>query len=306
MIAIVAGKGALPGIVLERLQASGEAPLICEVAGVDPDLPQDLARLSFGLETLGTFLKTLPGMGVTKVCLAGAVRRPRLDPARLDAATLPLVPRMMAAMGKGDDGALRELLNLFEEHGMAVVAATDIVPDLLPPEGVQTAAKPDSSRTRDAIVGEATIADMGRADIGQACVVLDAKVIAREDVAGTDAMLQRLAQGAPVALPDPDPLFGPLDTMGAVIDGVAGWLSGEDMDRDLPGRNAILFKAPKPSQDRRVDLPAIGPDTVRAAHRAGLAGIVIEAGGVMVLDRDETIRIADSHGLFLWVRPASR
>ncbi|MHA1128546.1 MAG: UDP-2,3-diacylglucosamine diphosphatase LpxI domain-containing protein, partial [Alphaproteobacteria bacterium] len=64
----------------------------------------------------------------------------------------------------------------------------------------------------------------------------------------------------------------------------------------------VLSKAPKLDQDLRVDLPAIGPDTVRNAAKAGLAGIVISAGGVMVLDRETTISEADRLGLFLWVR----
>ena len=65
----------------------------------------------------------------------------------------------------------------------------------------------------------------------------------------------------------------------------------------------MLFKGPKPGQDRRIDLPAIGPATVAGAAAAGLAGIAVEAGGVMILDRAETIAAADAAGLFLWVRP---
>jgi UDP-2,3-diacylglucosamine hydrolase len=304
MFAVVAGTGALPGIVVNKLLARGESVLICEVAGVVPDLPAGLPRLAFGLETLGTFLETLPRMGVAHVCLAGAVRRPRLDPTRLDAATMPLVPRMMAAMGKGDDGALRELLALIEERGMAVVAAADLAPDLLPPSGVLTVRQPDERQTADARRGETEIAAMGRADVGQACVVLSGQIIAREDVTGTDAMLARLSSRPPVAQDDADPFFAPLDGMGDLIGAAADWLSGPGGQAALPGHNAILFKAPKPTQDRRVDLPVIGPETAMAAQKAGLAGIVIEAGGVMVLDLAATVDALEAKGLFLWVRPA--
>ena len=65
----------------------------------------------------------------------------------------------------------------------------------------------------------------------------------------------------------------------------------------------MLYKAPKPGQDWRADLPAIGVETVRKAAEAGLAGVVIAAGGVIVLDRDAVIREADARGLFLWARP---
>jgi DUF1009 family protein len=66
----------------------------------------------------------------------------------------------------------------------------------------------------------------------------------------------------------------------------------------------VLFKGPKPGQDWRMDLPAIGPDTLQAAAAAGLAGVVVQAGGVLILGRDETVAAADAAGLFLWGREA--
>ena len=62
---------------------------------------------------------------------------------------------------------------------------------------------------------------------------------------------------------------------------------------------ATFAKAPKPGQDLRVDMPAIGPDTVAQAAAAGLAGIVIAAGGVLILDRASTCARAETAGLFL-------
>jgi DUF1009 family protein len=63
---------------------------------------------------------------------------------------------------------------------------------------------------------------------------------------------------------------------------------------------AILFKAPKSGQSRLIDLPTVGPQTVQAAQVAGMRGVVIEAGGVLVLDLQKTIGIADAHGLVFW------
>ncbi len=64
----------------------------------------------------------------------------------------------------------------------------------------------------------------------------------------------------------------------------------------------LLYKAPKPLQDRRIDLPTLGPATVEAAARAGLGGIVWEAGGVLTLDLPAMQALATQHGLFLWSR----
>ena len=69
---------------------------------------------------------------------------------------------------------------------------------------------------------------------------------------------------------------------------------------DPKGPRGVLYKAPKPGQDRRADLPTIGPRTVRRAHAAGLRGIAFEAGGTLIADRDACVAEADRAGLFLW------
>ncbi|EAR52173.1 hypothetical protein OG2516_02014 [Oceanicola granulosus HTCC2516] len=267
MLALIAGTGLLPGLLCARLAENGEVPLVCEMAGFAPDLPPDLPRLPFRLETLGSLIGALRSRGVERVCLAGAVRRPVIDPAAIDAATVPLVPRLKAALGKGDDGALREIVGLFEEAGMEVVGAHDIVPELLPPAGHYAGPAPGEALKADAALAEAVVAELGAADLGQACAVRGGRVLAQEGPEGTAAML---------ALLTPD---GP--------------------------RTGLLYKAAKPGQDRRVDLPAIGPQTPMSVAEAGLGGIVVEAGGVVVLDLARVIDRCRDLGLTLWIRDRS-
>ncbi len=66
-----------------------------------------------------------------------------------------------------------------------------------------------------------------------------------------------------------------------------------------PGRG-VLAKRSKPQQDLRVDMPAIGPRTIAAVARVGLAGIAIEPGRVMIAERAETIALAESTGTFIF------
>jgi len=238
-------------------------PLICALEGFDPD---DLAvDVRFRLETLGSLLTVLRDNGVSQVCMAGAIGRPRIDPAAIDAATMPLVPLIQQAMAHGDDGALRAAIAIFEQAGFTVNGAHEIAPDLLLPAGCPTSAQPENNDRADAARGAEIVAAMSAADIGQACVVQHRQALAIEGIYGTDWMLRSLT-----TRPD---------------DG-----------------GGVLFKAPKPGQDRRVDLPAIGPDTIVAACAAGLSGVVIEAGGVMVLDQSGVLAECDRLGLFLWLR----
>lgn len=255
MLALVAGTGALP---LAIMAAKPDA-LVCALDGFMPEIPVDL---TFRLEHLGSFLGQLTKRGVTKVCFAGAVRRPTVDPTQVDAATVPLVPVIKAAMAKGDDGALRAIMQLFEAHGMQMVAAHDIVPQLLPVAGVPTVAKPDAAMMAEAVLGERVVAKLGALDRGQACIVHGSDLLAEEGPEGTDAMLADLKTGG-----------------------------------------GILYKAPKPTQDRRADLPVIGVGTAQAVIAAGLDGIVVTAGGVIVLDLGAVVSALDTAGKVLWVRP---
>lgn len=289
MLALIAGTGDLPPALVARLP---ERPLICAMDGFRPAITPDL---TFRIEQLGSFLAELTVRGVTEVCMAGAVTRPLIDPTAIDEATKPLVPQIMQAIAQGDDGALRAIIAIFEEAGLAVRSAHTIAPDLLPDASVLSRKPVTIDNRQDAVTAEQVIAQMGRADVGQACLVRNGRVLAREGQAGTDAMLGQFA-------PADDPLWSAVDGLGSVLGSAAEWLSGADGE-PVDARGAILFKAPKPGQDRRADLPVIGPQTAKGAAAAGLAGIVIEHDGVMVLGLDEVRETLDTAGLFLWVRP---
>lgn len=295
-LAIIAGQGGLPPHLVRVLLARGEVPLICEIDQFPSEIEGELPRLGFRLETSGTFLNELKSRGVKRVCMAGAVRRPNVDPSLIDAATIPLVPTVMAALSKGDDGTLRIMVDIFESRGIEVIGASDLDPDLLPIAGAFSKAHPPESVSNDIIVAQNALEHMGAKDLGQAVVVRDGQIVAREADSGTDAMLRDLNSPAGLSI-------DPIDIAGQALDSVADWLSGpatENVRKDVDA-GAVLYKAPKPGQELRVDMPVIGPDTVTLAAQAGLSGIVIAAGGVMVLERDEVRKRLEQHGLFLWV-----
>ncbi|WP_298803240.1 LpxI family protein [uncultured Lentibacter sp.] len=242
--------------------AQATPPLICAVEGF---APQELSvDLEFRLETLGSFLSALRARGVSEVCFCGAIARPRLRLSRLDLKTWPLVPLFLRALRLGDDGALRAVMALFEARGFEVRGAHELLAGLTMAAGVVTQARPQERHESLPALGRAVLQQMGQADLGQACVLRAKDVLAQEDATGTDAMLARvLAKGQ--------------------------------------GQGAVLYKAPKPDQDRRADLPTIGPATAAAAAEAGFDGIILEAGGVIVLDQRQVIERLDAAGMFLWL-----
>ncbi len=265
-IALISGRGRLPALLAEALE--GDAPILAEMEGFESAARTGGEVVRFRLERLVPFLDQLQGMGVTRAVFAGGVHRPRLDPALLDPATMQLLPRIMAAMQQGDDGTLREVIALMGEWGIEVVAAQDIRPDLLAGQaGALGAHTPKAQDREDVTRGAAILRAMGVADVGQGCVVARGQCLGLEALPGTDAMLGHLADLRAAGHPLPE--------------------------------GGVFCKAPKPGQDRRIDMPALGPQSVETAARAGLRGIAFDTGGVLLLDRAQMIAEADARGLFL-------
>lgn len=262
MLALIAGQGDLPA---EVARAQGKTPLVCALkdhmpAGLNVDVV-------FRLEQLGTLIADLGARGINEVCLCGSITRPDIDTSAIDAATQPLVPKIMSALTSGDDAALRVVLDIFETAGFRVRAAHELAPNLLAPIGVLSQAEPDAQMRKDAVRGRAVLDALAPFDVGQACVVAAGQILGIETVWGTDHMLSQLPSG-------------------------------------VAGRGAILVKRPKTGQDMRVDMPTVGPQTVRAIQSAGLAGLVIEAEQVLMLHRAQVLALADAAGIVIWARPA--
>jgi DUF1009 family protein len=264
--AIIAGRGRLPGALVAAMD---RAPLVAALDGFAPEglIPD----LTFRVERLVPFLRLLEDRGVSRVVFAGAVQRPRLDPALLDPGTAELLPRLMQAMAAGDDATLRAVVEVFEEFGFAVAGVEAVAPSLLPGAGVLAGSVTDRDRA-DAARAAEIVAALGAVDVGQGAVVAQGLCLGVEALPGTDALLESVAGLKPGLRPDP-----------------------------ARGRG-LVYKAAKPGQDRRIDLPTLGPETVRGAAAAGLGGIVWEAGSVICLDLSEMQRLAGESGLFLWAR----
>ena len=262
MLALICGRGALPALIVQNCS---RPPLIAALSQFQPD---DLVpEVCFRLETLGTFLILLKQRGVTKVCFAGAIRRPNIEPSIIDSATEPLIANISAALTQGDDGALKVVISIFEQAGFQIIGFDEIVPDLFPIGGILTKISPTSQDYKDATRAASVVAGLSHLDVGQACAVAGGQVLAVEAYGGTEWMLNSLTAGI-----------------------------------DCCPRGGLLFKSAKTYQDRRIDMPSIAPKTCQQVKDAGLKGIVIARGEVLVLNLVDVISEANRLGLFIWVR----
>ena len=268
---VVAGSGRLPAIVSGALQRAGTKVRILALPDFDHGAAPELTADSVSLENFAGWLTRLKSEGYGQIIFAGGARRPRIlsgteESNQGDAA----LPNLL----DGDDSVIRSIVKLVEGHGFSVTGAHEIVPELTAAPGVLTKREPGAEDRLDVARAVEIVRALGAADVGQAAVVVGRLCVALETVTGTAAMLETAARTIGAVNPRPNAVRG------------------------------VMYKAPKPGQEMRLDMPAIGPDTVRQAAAAGLSGIAIEAGSVIIVDCFETVQAADRAELFIWSRPA--
>ena len=263
-LGILAGGGRLPGQVAAAARAAGREVFLVGLEGfADPAVlapwPHEVIRIL----AAGRILAALRAHGCRDLVLIGPVRRPSLLGLRPDAEGARILARIGRAAFAGDDGLLAAVVKVFGEEGFRVLGAQEILAEAVGPAGLLSRAAPDALAMADIRRSVAVLGAMGAVDVGQGCVVQQGIVLAVEAAEGTDAMLARCRALA------------------------------------RPGPGGVLVKLVKRGQDRRTDLPTIGPGTMAAAAAAGLRGVAFEGGGTIVADRDAAIAAADAAGLFL-------
>jgi DUF1009 family protein len=268
-LGLIAGGGALPLEVAQDCVAAGRPLFVIRLRGfADPEL-DEFPGADVGLAELGKCFKLLKREGCKTVCFTGQVHRPDFKALKPDLRGLAALPGAIAAARRGDDALLRFLLHEFEKEGFRVEGAHEVADGLVLDAGPLGRVRPTDEQQGDIDRALNVAREIGRLDIGQGAVVVRGLVLAVEAQEGTDAMLRRCAELPTTIRGTPEAPCG------------------------------VLAKAPKPIQERRVDMPTIGLATVQRAAKAGLAGIAGEAGGLLVLDRKAVIEAADELGLFI-------
>lgn len=263
-LGIVAGNGSLPGCLVRACQKQGRPFCVLALKG-HADLsqfPDDIEIVQVRLGAFGHALSEMKKRSVRNIVFIGGVRRPSL---------IELCPDLKALMVflkagmrcLGDDGLLRAVICQVEKYGFQVIGVDELLPQLLAPLGVLGSVLPKSTDLKDIRRGFQVAKILGQADVGQSVIVQQGLILAVEAIEGTAALIARSAK------------------------------------LRRKGNGGILVKVSKPQQERRIDLPTIGPDTVTIAIEAGLKGIAVEAGSVLIADIDQMIQRANQMGLFV-------
>src|SRR4051812_2570078 len=275
-LAIIAGGGSLPVAVAQAAQRAGRQVVMFPVRGWADPAVEAFPHHWIALVQAGRFRRLARSAGCRDVVFIGSAVRPPLGSLRLDWGTLRWLAYIVRSYRGGDGHLLSSVTRMFEDQGFHILGAHEIAPDILIPAGPIGHLEPLARDRADIECGLALLAAIGPFDIGQAAVVAANHVLAVEAAEGTDAMLARIAE---------------LRAKGRI---------------PTPPGVGVLVKAPKPGQDLRIDLPAIGPRTVEEVARAGLAGIAVAAGGSIVADPAEMVAAADKANIFVFGIPGER
>ena len=269
-VGILAGGGDLPLHLARAVQATGRELYVVALQGeADTARYGDLPHGSVDPVKAGRIVDRLRSEGCGEVVLAGQVSRPNFDKLRPDWLGARLLLRVLNAARRGDDAVLRVFLRFFEDQGFRVVGVDQVAGELVAPSGVLGRCRPSEADRRDIAGAVRQVASLDTSDPAQGAVVRGGELLAVEGAAGTDDMLARVAR------------------------------IGEQASGQASGQGGVLVKMTRFGQDRRVDLPTIGLTTVEGVRAAGLAGIAVEAGGALILDRQAVIAAADDAGMFL-------
>lgn len=264
-IGIIAGGGQFPRLVAESARAAGAFVAVCGFHGhTSPDLEAEAD--AFTLVHLGQLGKLIDFFRGQKVTTVCLAGAVN-KPRALDLRPDFRAVRLLFSLRhKGDDALLRAVMGELEREGFRVVAPSLLTPGLHCPPGLLTRAAPTPEVEADIRFAWPIAATLGGFDIGQCLVVREGMVMAVECLEGTDAALRRGAE--------------------------------------LGGAGCVAVKRCKPGQEERVDLPAVGLDTVRLLVEAGYACLALEAGRTLFFDREAAIRLADAHKLCIIALPA--
>ena len=261
-IALFAGALSLPFLARDAMRKNGWDVYVVGLKNFyDPDLNPDLV---IRLGGAGRAARECKKRGIHKLVFVGALGHINLSDIRPDLWSLGVLFSVIKHQ-RGYDSMAVAFNRALEKRGYEIVAAQDVAPELtFEKPGIYTRVKPTRADAQNIARAVDVSHTIGVADIG-ASVVVDKQVIAVEAAEGTARMLERVVE----------------------------------MRKKVKRSSGVFAKMTKPGQDLRIDIPAIGVDTVRAVAAAKLRGIIVNAKTCFVIDKDAVISAANRAKIFI-------
>lgn len=269
-LGIIAGGGVLPEMVARAALKQGRDVTLLALTNEAEGSLDSFAPHWINAGELRRGISLLQEKNVRDLVIVGRVRRPSLRSFRGDSEGWKFLLRWIVSKRSNDEQLLQALRRYLEERGgFRIIAAQDVCESLLATSGFLGRHRVNDETQKDITFGVEVARAVAQYDIGQGIVVCRGVVLAVEAQEQTDNMLHRVSE------------------------------LEESLRGSLQERAGVLIKLPKPSQTRELDWPVIGEKTIIKASKAGLSGIVLQAGGCLLVDAETIARRIDMEGMFL-------
>jgi hypothetical protein len=261
-IGIIAGMGELPVIIAKDARERGYKVITVALetlASPEMDSVSDEIRW-VNPGKFGELIDILKKHQIKEAIMAGKVPKSLLYKSKITP-DLRAVKLLFSIKDKSDDAILNAITKELAGEGIKIIDTTKFSPHLLTPVGCLTRKKPDEEQWKDIEFGWKIAREIGKLDIGQTVVIKGKAVMAIEAIEGTDEAILRGGKWA--------------------------------------GDGAVVVKVSKPQQDMRMDVPAVGPDTLKSMENVNAKVLALEAHRSMIVDRETVIRVAESAGIVI-------
>jgi DUF1009 family protein len=268
VLGLIAGEGRLPFLVADGAKQAG-LKVVCVglVDNAEPGLADKVdVFYKVAIARPGNWIRKLRKHGVTRTVMVGRVAKYRLfTPWRIlrylpDWRAFRIYYWRLRGKDKLTDSVLCAIADELASGGIVLENSTIYCKEHMAAAGLMTKAKQHSSVKGDIEFGWQIAKKLSELDIGQAIAVKEKEVIAVEAIEGTAKMIERVGQ----------------------LCKSGGW---------------TLIKTSKLSQDMRFDVPCVGPDTIKSLDKNGGKCLVVEAGKTIIIDKSETIKLANQLGI---------
>lgn len=264
-LAIFAGRGILPQMLIEDCQKIGREFFVFQLQGEEYEIDySQFNPIKVGYGEVEKFLTIVRENDIKELVFIGGVTKPNFSSLRVDKKGAALVARILASKILGDDAVLRAVIKFFEKEGLKIIPINQLLTNLAPKKSTLSKIYPSKDDMANIQIATKAIKKMSSFDIGQSIVVAQKQIIAVEALEGTDNMIKRCAN------------------LGVEYK-----------------QGAILVKLKKENQSSKADLPTIGIETVKNCHASGIKGIAIKSGSTLILDKENLIALVDELEMFL-------
>lgn len=260
-IGVIVGNGKLPVHFLEKANDRKDIKLypIGLFETIDESIKKHPNFKFFNIGEVGNIIKYLLLNDIHKVVMLGKVEK---DIIFKNLKLDKYGEKLISILpDRKDETLLFGVIAFFRLNGIKVLPQNYLLNDFMFQEKCYTKTKPNEMELKTIKLGYKAAKYLSELDAGQTVVCKDMSVVALEGIEGTDKTILR--------------------------------------GGNLAGDNCIIVKMSRPQQDMRVDIPAVGIETIKMLINIKARGIVGEANKMLFLEQIEAIEMADKHGIFI-------